>query len=99
MKATLHDLVSMPEDVSSFFHFSLFYSVRAFVYSSNADLQIVYTPPLYSQVVRPHPLHSKLILASGHNIEANFTNDFCLFLGQDQVTSYTFMAPLNIKVS
>lgn len=69
-------------------HLSLSHSLRTFLYMSAADIQLVYTPPLYSS-----PLHTPQssdggplpTLITGHSLEANFSNNFTIFIGQDQV--------------
>lgn len=54
---------------------------------SSADVQVVYTPPLYSapKPTRPYSRDPLPILVAGHSLEANFSNSFTVFIGKDQV--------------
>lgn len=62
--------------------------MRTFLYMSGADVQVMYTPPLYStpQLVRRLGQDSAYSLVAGHSIEASFSNSFTIFVGQDQVS-------------
>lgn len=68
-----------------------FPSLRTFLYMSAAELQLVYTPPLYSSPQHAPQLQPSAddplpTLITGHSLEANFSNNFTVFIGQDQVT-------------
>ena len=72
--------------------FPLYLSPTSFLCSSTATLLLTYTPPLYysapSRAV-PHPqllTSDPLMLATGHNVEANFVNNFCVLVGPNQVS-------------
>ena len=61
---------------------------------SAAELQLVYTPPLYSSPLHdPQPSDDDPlpILITGHSLEANFSNNFTVFIGQDQVCVFMCM--------
>lgn len=63
---------------------------------SSADVQVIYTPPLYStpQLARPFGRDPLPILVAGHSLEANFSNSFTVFVGQDQVRDVLTYKPV-----